>query len=143
MQPSRNRPHPVVTGVALVLAVVGLGFAALVSWVTSIFLMWENCPGYDDEGIVAAPKSMQGRVMCNDTGLVGQYYILAVMVALVIVALVVWLRRRAVAVALILAVAAVVVPVPMAMGMLALPDTCTSAQWDRYGDDGCQKDLEL
>lgn len=127
----------------MVAATLGFMLVGLITWTLSYFMMWTECPGYDDEGTVAAPRSLQGRLMCTDDGVRGHYFALALMIILLVVALVVWLRRRSVAITLILLAVMAVVPVPVAMAIYSLPDECTSDQWDRYGDEGCQTDLEM
>ncbi|KRF19987.1 hypothetical protein ASG90_19875 [Nocardioides sp. Soil797] len=128
--------------VLLLLAALTAMFVGYLVWVLSYFMMWEDCPGYDDEGTVAAPTSLQGRLMCTDEGVRGHYFALALMILLLVLALVVWLRRRSVAITLILLAVMCLVPVPVAMLLQSLPDECTSSQWDTYGDKGCETDLE-
>lgn len=142
MDRSPHRTHPLITVLKVVLVAVGIGFIGLITWTISYVLMATTCPGYDDEGTIAAPKSLQGRVMCGDNGPAGQNWILAVMALLVVLALAVWLIRRATAGAVLLLVVAAIIPIPMAIVMQSLPATCSSAQWDTYGEAGCQTDLE-
>ena len=104
-----------------------------------------GCPGFDDEGMVRAPASVAGRVVCSDGGYgEPRLWILAVAaLVLWLVAETVWLTaRRAVWVlpAIVLVVAG---PLVTAAAVSVLPADCTSAQREKYGASGCERDVEL
>ena len=61
----------------VVLHAVGLGI--MVAWEGRYFgRLDELCPWYDDEGTMAAPRSLQGRLVCGDSGVSGTYWLLVV-----------------------------------------------------------------
>lgn len=127
----------------VVLHAVGLGI--MVAWEGRYFgRLDELCPWYDDEGTMAAPRSLQGRLVCGDSGVSGTYWLLvvgAVAVAL-LAALALWLCRRT-TLAVMAVLLAALVPAGLAETSLRLDGSCSKAQWKEYGDAGCQRDREL
>jgi hypothetical protein len=133
---------------SIVLAVVlllGAGMGILAGWFARYFdPLYERCPGYDGEGTMAAPRSLQGRLVCGDSGVSEVYWLVVagVVVVALLAVLAFWLRRRpALAVAAVLL--AVVAPAALAEASLRLEDGCSKAQWQRYGKEGCEQDREM
>ncbi|GAA4087275.1 hypothetical protein ACFFOS_20415 [Nocardioides kongjuensis] len=133
---------------ATVLTVVllhGAGLAILAGWAGRYFdPLDERCPWYDDEGTMAAPRSLQGRVVCGDSGVSGTYWlvVVGVMAVALLAALAFWLCRRT-TLAVVAVLLAGLVPAGLAEASLRLEDSCSAAQWKQYGKAGCEQDREL
>ncbi|TNM48214.1 hypothetical protein FHP29_02705 [Nocardioides albidus] len=120
------------------------GLGILAAWIARYFdRLDERCPWYDDEGTMAAPRSLQGRLVCGDSGVSEVYWLLVVgaVAALMLVALALWLVRRT-AWAVVAVLLAALVPVGIAETSLRLEDTCSKAQWAAYGAEGCETNRE-
>lgn len=129
---------------ALLLAVAWLGAAA--GWGARYWdRLSERCPGYDGEGTMAAPRSVQGRLLCGDDLVAGHFYgvVLGAMGLLLLLALVLWARRRSVVAVLVTVVVAGLVPTAVSEVALRLPDDCSGEQWDQFGAEGCEQDREM
>lgn len=115
----------------------------LVAWWTHDGLL-PSCLGWDDEGVVPAPRSLQGRAVCSQGGF-GEPRTVSLLVpalVLLVVALVVWWSRaRQEAVAALLALV-VLSPALTAAAASALPADCSAGQRQAYGAQGCERDLE-
>ncbi|WP_408897028.1 hypothetical protein ACJ5H2_19140 [Nocardioides sp. R1-1] len=131
---------------AIVLAAVWTG--AAIAWAA---LYWdrlaEACPAYDGEGTMAAPRSLQARVVCGADGsdlVAPGFYLplLAAMGVLVLVAVLLWARRRPLPVVALLCVGVIGLPVVASEVALRLEDACSAEQWRRYGATGCEQDRE-
>ncbi|WP_203047868.1 hypothetical protein [Pimelobacter simplex] len=129
---------------ALVLVAVWLG--ATGAWGA---LHWdrlsERCPGYDGEGIMAAPRSAQGRLLCGEDLVAGRFSVLVLgaMGLLLLLALVLWARRSRVVTVLVTVVVAGLAPTAVSEAALLLPDGCSREQWAQYGAEGCEQDREM
>lgn len=140
----RARPWWSTVLVALVLVAVWVGAGA--AWGA---LHWdrlsERCPGYDGEGIMAAPRSVQGRLVCGDDLVAGHFYVLVLGATglLLLLALVLWARRRSVVAVVVVVVVAGLLPTAASEVALRLADGCSQAQWARYGAEGCEQDREM
>jgi hypothetical protein len=131
----------VTAGTLLVLALVGAVGVLAIAW----YRLSVDCPGYDDEGTVRAPRSTQGLLVCSDGGL-GEPRItvlVAAGVALWLLALVLWLRTRRFTWLVPLLVLVVASPALTAVVATRFPDACTKAQRQEYGRAGCERDLEM
>ena len=138
----RSRPAPALAaGTFLALALVGSVIVLALAW----YQLSMDCPGYDDEGTILAPRSAQGRLVCSDTGL-GEPRItllVAASVVLWLLAVVLWLRNHRFRCLIPLLVLVVASPALTALVVTRLPDGCTKAQWKEYGNAGCERDLEM
>jgi hypothetical protein len=129
--------------VVVVLHAAGLGILA--AWTGRYFdRLDERCPWYDDEGTMAAPRSLQGRLVCGDSGVSGTFWlaVMGSMAVLLLVALALWLCRRT-PLAVVAVLLAALVPVGLAEVSLRLEDSCSKAQWRQYGAEGCEQDREV
>ena len=126
----------------VLLHAVALG--VLIGWVATYFdRLDERCPWYDDEGTMAAPRSLQGRLVCGDSGVSETYWIVVTGVIAVgaLAALSFWLVRRT-PLAVVAVLLTALVPAGMAEVSLRLEDSCSKAQWKQYGKEGCEQDRE-
>lgn len=104
----------------------------------------ERCPGYDGEGTMAAPRSVQGRLVCGDDLVAGHFFvpILGAMGLLLVLALVLWARRRSFLLVVVVVVLAGLLPTVVSEVALRLEDGCSRAQWAKDGAEGCEQDRE-
>lgn len=139
-----RRARAAFLGVVVLAMVLGLAAA-----VAAVFAFEPACIADFSEDTIVAPDSIRGRLLCsvrdgelNDT--VWPIYLIAaiaVLGAAAAAALQIGGKsRRLVATAL---AAAVVVPWVAVGAIAAAPADCTAAQWDRYGDAGCERNEEL
>lgn len=125
-------------------ATAGLGAA-----VAAIFWFEPACVADYSEATIVAPGSMRGRLLCSVTD--GElddtawpiYTIAALAVVFTIAAAVLWLRRRPLGTIAACLVGAVVLPWLAVAAIAVTPADCTDAQWQRYGDSGCERNEEL
>jgi hypothetical protein len=141
MTPARPRAGDLRVVGMLVLTPLVTAYVVWQTWYT----LSMDCIGYDDEGIIRAPRSWQGRLVCSDGGYgdprVTTLCVLAVV--LWVVALAVWLRTRRILWVAGLLIVAVISPAMVGAAASALPADCTAAQKSQYGDRGCGRDLEM
>ncbi len=129
----------------VVAGLLAVGLVIVAAWMEHYFdRLDERCPWYDDEGTMAAPRSLQGRVVCDDSGVsdVLWFVVLGSVALLLLAALALWLCRHTV-LTVVVVLLAVLVPVGIAETALRLDDTCSAAQWDTYGKEGCERNREL
>ena len=145
MQPSMARrlwpTREVTAGLLLALAVAGMVSTLALTW----YRLSMRCRGYDDEGIVLASRSMQGRLICSDNGLGTPRITLLVAVGVVLwlLALVVWLRSHRFTWLVPLLVVVVASPALTAVVATRLPGACTKAQRQEFGKAACERNLEM
>lgn len=105
----------------------------------------QQCAGIDDEGTMAAPASLRGRLLCtgpdSDTGLLLVYWLPAVL--LLVLALVLWLRTRRVAWFAATLVLAAASPLLAALAVNIAPASCIVFQRQLHGAEGCERNREL
>ncbi len=104
-----------------------------------------NCTGYDDEGIILAPRSWQGRLVCSDGGYGDPRITTLSLLAVVLwaAAATVWHRTRRLRWVIGLLIAAVISPAVVAATLSTLPANCSASQRNHYGDHGCERDREM
>lgn len=138
---ARRRPWWAHVVVGLFVGVAALGVVLAVY--TAMFIDAEACPGYDDEGTMAAPVSPKGQLLCGDDLLSSGYVavVLGLGVVLLVVALWQWWRRH-VRWFLVAVVLAPLLPMGIGIASLALPEACTDQQWAKHGAEGCERDRE-
>lgn len=140
-RPGRRRWWSILLAVALLVA-AGLGIVA--AWSAHYFDRLDQlCPWYASEGIMAAPRSAQGRVVCGAEGIGSDFWwaVLGSVGVPLALALVLWLCRRLVR-ALVALLLAAALPVVIAETSVRLEGSCSEAQWAAYGEDGCERDRE-
>ena len=128
---------------------LGLLVVAPVITVVVIARTWYSlsvgCPGYDDEGIIRAPRSWQGLLVCSDGGYGDPRIATLSLLAIVFwaTAATVWFRTRKVGLVTGLLVAAIMSPAVVAASFSTLPADCSTTQKNHYGEHGCERDREM
>ncbi|HXH77189.1 hypothetical protein [Nocardioides sp.] len=142
---TRSRQRTWLERSLVTLAILAAFGAAYASFVALVIRALEQCAGYDDEGIMLAPKSLRGRVVCSgpgsETGLLVFYW--SPPLLLLALALLVWLRSRHVVGFLATLVLAALSPLIAEAMVRAMPADCSADQRQQYGEEGCDRDREL
>ncbi len=138
---SAPRRRPWWLHLLVVVLVVVLALAAAVVVFLQYFYGVSSCAGYEDEGVIPAPESWRGELVCGDfTPLLWIVLVGGTGLALV-VAVRSWVRRRLAAfvVALVLLPG---LPLLVAAGVSVVPADCTDGQRAEHGAEGCERDRE-
>lgn len=142
-----GRSWPAHFAAAALIVVAGIGaFVGSVLWIVALAV---PCAPDFSEATVVAPESDRGRLLCavEDGELVVSTLgvgLLALLPAVaLLVAIIVWVRRRRLLAVLVACVVAVLLPWSVRIAAQALPADCSPDQLAAHGSGGCERDEEL